>query len=72
MFEVYKHNVDCFYLWQNYFKLTRRSIRENTNYICLVQHDAKNRQHIYRDHCLDLTFEEFKTLCNHCWLHLMD
>ena len=28
-------NVDCFYLAQNYFKLPRQTIRENTNFICL-------------------------------------
>ena len=28
-------NVDCFYLSQNYFKLPRQIIRENTNFICL-------------------------------------
>ena len=27
-------NVDCFYLSQNYFKLPRQTIRENTNFIC--------------------------------------
>ena len=28
-------NVDCFYLAQNYFKLPRQTIRENTNFLCL-------------------------------------
>ena len=28
-------NVDYFYLAQNYFKLPRQTIRENTNFICL-------------------------------------
>ena len=28
-------NIDCFYLAQNYFKLPRQTIRENTNFICL-------------------------------------
>ena len=27
--------VDCFYLAQNYFKLPRQTIRENSNFICL-------------------------------------
>ena len=60
-------NVDCFYLCQNYFKLPRQSIRENANFICLFQQDAKNREHIRRDHCSDLTKEQFDTLCDHCW-----
>ena len=28
-------NADCFYLAQNYFKLTRQTIREKANFICL-------------------------------------
>ena len=34
-------NVDCFYLSQNYFKLPRQTIRENTNFICLFPQDLK-------------------------------
>ena len=40
-------NVDCFYLAQNYFKLPRQTIRENTNFICLFPQDLKNINHIY-------------------------
>lgn len=61
------NNVDCFYLCQNYFKLPRQSIRENTNFICLFEQDAKNREHIRRDHCNDLTKEQFDVLCDRCW-----
>ena len=46
-----KHmNVDCFYLTQNYFKLPRKTIRENANFICLFPHDLKNLNHIFEDH----------------------
>ena len=61
------NNVDCFYLCQNYFKLPRQSIRENANFICLFEQDAKNRDHIRRDHCSDLTKEQFDALCDRCW-----
>ena len=43
-------NVDCFYLAQNYFLLSRQTISENTNFICLFPQDDKNVDHIYRDH----------------------
>ena len=43
-------NVDCFYLSQNYFKLPRQTITENTNFICLFPQDLKNINHIYNDH----------------------
>ena len=29
-------NVDCFHLAQNYFNLSRQTIRENANFICLI------------------------------------
>ena len=35
------YNVDCFYLAQNYFKLPRQTIRENTNFICLFPQDLR-------------------------------
>ena len=46
-------NVDCFYLSQNYFKLSRQTIRENANFICLFPQDLKNINHIYNDHVGD-------------------
>ena len=61
-------NVDCFYLSQNYFRLTRQTIRENSNFICLFKQDNKNIQHIYQDHVShDMPYDEFKNLCNLCW-----
>ena len=61
-------NVDCFYLAQNYFLLPRQTIRENTNFICLLPQDDKNVDHIYRDHVSsDIKKEEFKKFCKHCW-----
>jgi hypothetical protein len=61
-------NVDCFYLAQNYFKLPRQTVRENSNFICLFPQDQKNVQHIYNDHAsTDMTIEEFRTLCKTAW-----
>ena len=54
-------NVDCFDLDQNYFKLPRQTIRENENFICLLQQDLKNLNHIFDDHVgSDMTKEEFR------------
>ena len=61
-------NVDCFYLAQNYFKLPRQTIRENTNFICLFSQDLKNLNHIFDDHVgSDMTKEEFRQLCKTAW-----
>ena len=54
-------NVDCFYLSQNYLRLPRQTIRENSNFICLFKQDNKNIQHIYQDHVShDMSYEEFR------------
>ena len=61
-------NVDCFYLAQNYFKLPRQTIRENTNFICLFRQDLKNRNHIFDDHVRsEMTKEEFRQLLKTAW-----
>ncbi|ELT95234.1 hypothetical protein CAPTEDRAFT_65842, partial [Capitella teleta] len=61
-------NVDCFYLSQNYLKLPRQTIRENTNFICLFSQDLKNINRIYSDHASqDMTKEEFRKLCKTAW-----
>jgi hypothetical protein len=61
-------NVDCFYLAQNYFKLPRQTIRENSNFICLFPQDQKNIDHIYNDHAsTDMSKDEFKKLCQRAW-----
>ena len=62
------HNVDCFYLAQNYFKLPRQTIRENANLICLFPQDLKNLNHIFDDHAGSvMTKEEFRQLCKTAW-----
>jgi hypothetical protein len=63
-------NVDCFYLAQNYFKIPRQTIRENTNFICLFPQDLKNVSHIYNDHVSnDMHKDEFGILCKTAWEH---
>ena len=62
------NNIDCFYLAQNYFKLPRQTIRENSNFICLFPQDMKNVNHIYNDHVsTDMPIEEFRKLCKTAW-----
>ena len=60
-------NCDVFYISQNYFTLPRNSVRENSNLIFLFQQNAKSVEHIYRDHCTDIPFPEFKELCEKIW-----
>ena len=61
-------NVDCFYLSQNYFKLTRQTIRENANFICLFSQDKKNTNLIYGDHVgEDMSKDDFRKFCYKCW-----
>lgn len=60
-------NCDCFYISQNYFALPRNSIRENSNLIILFPQNSKSISHIYRDHCTDIPFDEFKNFCDIVW-----
>ena len=60
-------NCDCFYISQNYFKLDRQTIRENSNLIILFRQNPKNLQHIHADHCGELSFQAFKDFCNLVW-----
>ena len=62
------NNCDSFYISQNYFRLPRQTIRENTNFIIPFPHDAKNLMHIHADHCDDdMTLQEFKDYCRKVW-----
>ena len=64
-------NVDCIYLSQNYFRLPRQTIRENSNFICIFKQDEKNINHIYNDHVgEDMSKEEFRKFCLKCWERL--
>ena len=61
------NNVDCFYISQNYTKLPRHTIRENSNLFILFPQDNITLDHFYRDHCSDIDKNEFKYLCNETW-----
>ena len=56
-------NCDVIYLTQNDFTLSRNSVRENANFQIFFPQNAKSVEHIYRDHCSDIPFPEFKELC---------
>ena len=58
---------DCIYISQNYFALPRNSVRENANFIILFPQNSKSVIHIYQDHCTDISFPEFKELCEMIW-----
>ena len=45
------NNCDTIYIAQNYFRLPRHKIRENSNFIILFPQDTKNLTHIHADHC---------------------
>ena len=60
-------SCDSFYISQNYFKLDRQTIRENSNLIILFPQNPKSLVHIHADHCGELSFKEFKDFCNRVW-----
>lgn len=62
------NNIDCFYLCQTYSKIPKQLIRDNANLIVLFKQDFINLQHVYTDHVnTDMTFDDFKNICNACW-----
>ena len=61
-------NVDCFYLAQNYFQLPRRTIRTNSNFICIFPQNLRDMNNLHFDHVGDdMTKEEFRKFCKKCW-----
>ena len=61
------NNCDTLYISQNYFRLPRQTIRENSNLIILFPQDARNLNHIHADHCTDISKDEFKEFCKKVW-----
>ena len=56
------------YIAQNYFRLPRHTIRENSNFIILFPQDTNNLTHIHADHCAnDISLLEFKQFCRGMW-----
>lgn len=68
-FSMGRHkNIDCFYLCQTYSKIPKQLIRDNANLIVVFKQDDLNLQHIYDDHVnTDMTYQQFKNVCNTCW-----
>ena len=60
-------SCDCFYISQNYFKLDRQTIRENSNLIILFRQNPKSLAHIHSDHCGEISFQDFRDFCNRVW-----
>ena len=62
------NNCDTIYIAQNYFRLPRHTIRENSNIIIRFPQDTKNLTHIHADHCAnDISLLEFKQFCHRVW-----
>ena len=62
------NNCDKIYIAQNYFRLPRHIIRENSNFIILFPQDMKNLTHIHADHCAGhIPLLEFKQFCYGVW-----
>ena len=61
-----RHNsCDTIYIAQNYFRLPRHTMRENSNFIILFPKDTKILTHIHADHCAsDISLLEFKQFCH--------
>ena len=54
------NNCDTIYIAQNYFRLPRHTLRENSNFIILFPQDTKNLTHIHADHSAgDISLLEF-------------
>lgn len=61
-------NIDSFYLCQTYSSIPKQLIRDNANLIIIFQQDKTNLKHIHDDHInVDMSFDQFKNLCAHCW-----
>jgi len=61
------NNIDCFYISQNYTRLPRQTIRENSNLFILFPQDSITLDNFLRDHCTDISKNDFEDLCNQIW-----
>ena len=60
-------DCDTIHISQNYFKLPRQTIKENSNLIILIIQDMKNLRHIHADNFNNVSIDEFKSPCKHVW-----
>ena len=62
------NNCDTIYIAQNYFRLPRHIVQENSNFIILFPQDVKNLTHVHADHCTsDISLTLFKQFCHGVW-----
>ena len=62
------NNCDTIYIAQNYFRLPRHTIRENSNFIILFPQGVKNLTHIHADHFASgISLLAFKQFCHGVW-----
>ena len=61
------NNCNTIYIAQNYFRLPRHTIRENSNFIILFPQEVKNLTHIHADHCASVIPFEFKQFRQRVW-----
>ena len=65
---VIHNNCDTIYIAQNYFRLPRHTVRENSNFVILFPKGVKNLTHIHADHCAsDIFLVEFNQFCHGVW-----
>lgn len=66
-----RHTGACaglLYLGQSYSRVPKHLVRDNLNLLILFKQDERNLRNIYSDHISsDMSFENFKKLCNECW-----
>ena len=62
------NNCDTIYIAQNYLRLPRHTVRENSNFLILFPEDVKNLTHIRADDCAnDISLLEFEQFCHGVW-----
>ena len=68
-FSMGRHKgLNCFYLCQTYSKIPKQLVRDNANFIILFKQDDMNLKHVYNNHVGgDVSFQEFKDMCETCW-----
>lgn len=64
-----RHNtIDSIYISQSYAGVGKHMLRDNANLILLFKQDDLNLRHIHADHVgSDMSFNEFKCVCNKVW-----
>ena len=62
------HNINCFFLAQDFFTIERNSIRQNMNFLCLFDQPDDITNEVYRRYVKgDMPREEFLNFCKRCW-----